>query len=185
MKNIVRYLGAAVSVAIVLSALSAGTLRAQDNPVPCKAAACVLVIDWGSGKTSGSYPVDRRYGSGDDFEVRFRAAMGARGYTLRDMAGEGAMTVTVRPTFKARVMCDAVPGLNPDMSCTALTDLAVTFLTGDKAAKAPGAMRISNRCGAGNIYMLNRVFALYAADMIWYQLEGQAAKADKPMSSTC
>ena len=173
----------AAIVTLSIGAAGPHPLRAQDNPVPCKGARCTLVIDWGSGKTSANYPPDRRYGSGDDFESRFRGAMGMRGYVLRDTPFDGAITMTIRPTMKARVMCDAMAGLNPDKSCTAVTDLAVSFLSGDPKVKAPGAIRISNRCAAGDIYMLNKVFAQYSADMVWYQLEGQAAKADRPVSN--
>jgi len=167
-------------VVMILLAAGAGTAWAQDTAVPCKAATCVLAIDWGAGKTSSSFPPDRRYGSGDDFETRFRSAMGARGYVLRDGPIEGAMTMQIRPTMKAKVMCDAMAGINPDMNCTAITGLAVNFMNPDPKGKSPGALRITNRCAAGNIFMLNRAFAQYAADMIWYQLEGQAAKADRP-----
>jgi len=157
------------------------TARAQGTDVPCKAAACVFFLDWGSGKTSGSYPPDRRYGSGDDFESRFRTAMGAHGFRLTDTPAASAMTVTIRPTMKTRVMCDALPGLNTDLSCTAMIGLAVSFTSGDPAVKAPSAIRITNRCASGNIFMLNREFATYSADMIWWQLEGQAAKGDRPI----
>jgi hypothetical protein len=81
---------------------------------------------------------------------------------------------------KAKVMCDVMAGINPDMSCTAITGLTVTFTSGDPKVKAPGALRVNNRCAAGDIYMLNKNFGQYSADMIWYQLEGQAAKADRP-----
>lgn len=169
-------------ILVVALALVAGVARAQDA-APCKESACQLVIDWGSGRTSASFPPDRRYGSGEDFESHFRAVMGARGYRLLDSSSPGAMVVTVRPTTKARVMCDAMAGINPDMNCTAITNLAVNFQAGDPKAKSPGAIRISNRCAAGDIFMINKVFAQYAAEMIWFQLEGQAQKADKPVSN--
>ena len=169
-----------VSVAAVLAP---SRLYAQAAAIPCKAAPCAFTVDWGSGKTSANFPPDRRYGSGDDFEARFKSAMGARGLALRDAPYQGTLALTARLTSKTRVMCDAMPGLNPDMTCTAFTELAISFVSNDPAVKAPGAMRISNRCAAGNIFMLNTVFAQYAADMIWYQLEGQAAKADRPVSN--
>ena len=171
---------AAIGIAAFALAFGAVPTQAQESAVPCKAAVCLFVLDWGSGRTSSSFPPDRRYGSGDDFETRFRTAMGSRGYRLTDRPTDGAATLTIRPTMKSRVMCDAMAGTNTDMSCTAVTSLAVSFTSGDPKGKAPGAIRITNRCGAGDIYLLNKDFAQYSADMIWYQLEGQAAKADRP-----
>ena len=179
MKQLSRILVAILVAAFALAAVAAPA-PAQESTVPCKAAACLFVLDWGGGHTSASYPPDRRYGSGDDFESRFRTAMGSRGYRLTDKPREGAMTLTIRPTMKSRVMCDAMAGINTDMSCTAMTNLAVSFTSGEPTVKAPGAIRITNRCGAGDIYLLNKDFAQFSADMIWYQLEGQAAKADRP-----
>ena len=179
MKHTLRILLTLLVAAIAL-AVSAIPAQAQESTVPCKAAVCLFVLDWGSGRTSSSFPPDRRYGSGDDFETKFRSAMGSRGYRLTDKPTEGAMTLTIRPTMKSRVMCDAMAGTNTDMSCTAVTNLAVSFTSGDPKVKAPGGVRITNRCGAGDIYLLNKDFAQYSADMIWYQLEGQAAKADRP-----
>lgn len=169
-------------IVVVALALVVAVARAQDA-APCKQSACQLIIDWGSGKTSASFPPDRRYGAGEDFESQFRAVMGSHGYRLVDTPAPGAMVVTVRPTTKSRVMCDAMAGINPDMNCTAITNLAVNFQASEAKAKSPGAIRISNRCAAGDIFMINKVFAQYAADMIWFQLEGQAAKAEKPVSN--
>lgn len=171
---------AVVLIAAFALAFGATRAQAQESTVPCKASACLFVLDWGSGRTSSSFPPDRRYGSGDDFESRFRSAMGSRGYRLTDKPMEGASTLTIRPTMKSRVMCDAMAGTNTDMSCTAVISLAVSFTSGDPSIKAPGAIRITNRCGAGDVYLLNKDFAQFSADMIWYQLEGQGAKADRP-----
>ena len=169
-------------VAAAAVALTAGVARAQDA-VPCKALTCVMTIDWGGSKTSGDYGPDKRYGSGDDFEQKVKAALAAHGFRLTDKPTDGAMVMLLRPTMKSRVMCDQMAGINPEMACTAMTALAVNFTSSDKTVKAPGAIRISNRCAAGDIYMLNKVFAQYAADMIWWQLEGQAQKADRPISN--
>jgi len=122
-----RLLGV-LGVTVVLAA-PAG---AQTTAIPCKNAPCVMALDWGSGMTSSSYPPDRRYGSGDDFESRFRTAMGAHGYQLREGPIEGAMAMNLRPTMKSKVMCDAMAGINPDMNCTAITGLAVSFTSAEK-----------------------------------------------------
>jgi hypothetical protein len=169
-------------VAAAAVALTAGAARAQDA-VPCKALACVITIDWGGSKTASDYAFDKRYGSGDDFEQKVKAALAGHGFRFGDKPIDGAMTMYLRPTMKSRVMCDQMAGINPDMSCTAMTALAVNFTSPDKAVKAPGAIRISNRCAAGDIFMVNKVFAQYAADMIWWQLEGQAQKAERPVSN--
>jgi hypothetical protein len=153
---------------------------AQGGPGPCREMACVLTLDWGSGKTSASYPPDKKFGSGDDFEQRFRGALAARNYRIVD-PGMGTLVMTARPTMRARVMCDAMSGLNNDMTCTAMTNLAINFTSNDPAVKPPGAIRISNRCASGDTFMTHRVFAQYAADMIWWQLEGQAAKGERPI----
>jgi|GEM_PF-4031907 len=166
---------------MMLVATMAGPVAAQAAPIACKDVSCTLILDWGSGKTSASYPPDKKFGSGDDFEQRFKSAIAARGYRLYDTPMPGALVMTLRPTMRARVMCDAMAGLNNDMNCTAMTNLAVNFSSADAAMKAPGAIRISNRCASGDTFMTHRVFAQYSADMIWWQLEGQAAKAERPI----
>lgn len=166
---------------MMLAATMAGPVAAQAAPIACKDVSCTLILDWGSGKTSASYPPDKKFGSGDDFEQRFKSAIAARGYRLYDTPMPGALVMTLRPTMRARVMCDAMAGLNNDMNCTAMTNLAVNFSSADAAMKAPGAIRISNRCASGDTFMTHRVFAQYSADMIWWQLEGQAAKAERPI----
>ena len=165
---------------VVALATSAARAAAQEVPVPCKDATCALNIDWGGGKTSANYPPDKRYGSGDDFEQRFKSALREKGLRFQDTPLDGAITMVVRPTMTAKVMCDAMAGINTDKSCTAMTLLAVTFTNAPAGAKAPGAMRITNRCGAGDIYLGHREFAQYSAEMIWFQLVGQAAKAERP-----
>ena len=76
-------------VAAAAVALLAGVARAQDA-VPCKALTCVMTIDWGGSKTSGDYGPDKRYGSGDDFEQKVKAALAAfPGATLEVRKREG------------------------------------------------------------------------------------------------
>lgn len=166
---------------MVISATMTETAAAQAAPIACKDVACSLLLDWGSGKTSANYPPDKKFGSGDDFEQRFKSAIAARGYRLYDTPTPGALVMTLRPQMRARTMCDAMSGLNNDMTCTAMANLAVNFTSSDPAVKAPSAIRISNRCASGDTFMTHRVFAQYAADMIWWQLEGQAAKGERPI----
>lgn len=162
----------------ILIAAFAAPLAAQDAVVPCKDSTCGLKIDWGGSRTSADYPPDKRYGSGDDFEQRFRSALRDNGFKMQDPA-DGMITMVARPTMQKNVMCDAMAGINPDKTCTAMTLLAVSF-TAPAGAKAPGAMRITNRCGAGDVFLTHAAFANYAADMLWYQMVGQAQKAERP-----
>ena len=63
-----------------------------------------------------------------------------------------------------------------------MTDLAVNFTSADPASKAPGALRISNRCGSPDTYMKMSEFGQYAADMLYYSLEGEKKKEPRPVS---
>ena len=166
-----------IAILIVLVAARAG---AQDAaPIPFRQGTCVFRLDWGGSKSASDYPPDKRYGSGDDFDQRFRNALRERGFRFQDSPLEGAILMTARPTMTGKVMCDPMAGINPDRTCTAMTALAISF-TAPAGTKAPGAMRITNRCAAGDIFLSHREFGQYAADMIWFQLEGQGAKADRP-----
>jgi hypothetical protein len=157
--------------------------NAQDAaPIPCKQQTCGLRLDWGGNRSAADYPPDKRYGSGDDFEQRFKNALRERGLRFQDGALEGAILLTARPTMQGKVMCDPMAGINPDKTCTAMIALAVTF-TAPAGTKPPGAIRITNRCGAGDVYLSHKDFAQYSADYIWFQLEGQAAKAERPRSN--
>jgi hypothetical protein len=156
------------------------TASAQDALIACKSATCVFKLDWGGNKSSGDYPPDKRYGSGDDFEQRFRNALREHGLRFQDTPIEGAIVMVARPTMTPRVMCDPMAGINPDKTCTAMTALAISFTSPPGGPKAPGAIRISNRCAAGDVFLSHKDFGQYAANMIWYQLEGQAAKAERP-----
>ena len=168
-----------LSIAVVALTLVSG-VRAQDAPsIACKQATCVFRLDWGGNRSASDYPPDKRYGSGDDFDQRFRNALRERGFRFQDSPLEGAILMTARPTMTGKVMCDPMAGINPDRTCTAMTALAISF-TAPAGTNAPGAMRITNRCAAGDIFLSHREFGQYAADMIWFQLEGQGAKADRP-----
>jgi hypothetical protein len=166
------------------AALAPAATWAQDTtsgPAPCHLRACGLVFDWGSGRTSASYPADRRYGSGDDFEAKMRSALADHGIRTKDAPADGPLLITLRPTMRPKSMCDAMPGTSTDMSCTSMSDLAVTFASADQAVKAPNALRLSNRCGAGNTFMTMAQFGQYAADMLYYSLEGAQKKEARPV----
>jgi hypothetical protein len=171
-------------IACLGSALVPAPSAAQDataGPPPCHLQACALVFDWGSGKTSASYPADRRYGSGDDFEAKMRSALSDHALRTKDAPADGPIVITLRPTMRPKSMCDMMPGTSTDMTCTSMSDLAVTFASNDPAVKAPNALRLSNRCGAGNTYMTMAQFGQYSADMLYYALEGAQKKEARPV----
>jgi hypothetical protein len=173
--GVIIYLGAALAPA------ASGAQEAATPPAPCHLQACALVFDWGSGKTSASYPADRRYGSGDDFEAKMRSALADHALRTKDAPADGPIVITLRPTMRPKSMCDVMPGTSTDMSCTSMSDLAVSFSSSDPAVKAPNALRLSNRCGAGNTFMTMAQFGQYAADMMYYNLEGAQKKEARPV----
>lgn len=172
---------------LVLAAYFAPTAWAQTPdaataPPPCSTLQCAIVFDWGSGRTAGSFPTDKKYGSGDDFEAKLRSALASLGIRTKDAPAAGELTITVRPTMRARTMCDAMKGTSPDLTCTAMSDLSVSFAPTDPSAKAPPAQRIANRCGGGTNYMPMYQFAQYSAEMIYYSLVGAEKKEKKPVA---
>ncbi len=163
----------------------AGTVRvasaqAPTPTFPCHDKTCALAFDWGTGKTSGDYGADRKYGSAEDFEAAIRSGLKAHGYRTQDSPQGSEIMITFRPRMRPRSLCDAMPGTNSDMTCTAMSDLQVTFLSNDPAVKAPSSLRISNRCGSGDMYLTMRQFGQFAADMIYFSNEGSAKKETKP-----
>lgn len=177
----VRSIAGAFALAVTCSSAS----LAQDAApaAPCHAKPCVLLFDWGPGKTASAYGADRRYGSGDDFEAKFRAALGLHGYRTADNV-QMAVTMTARPRM-AKAMCDAMPGTNTDYSCQAMAELAIQFTSADPEVKAPSALRVPNRCGSRDVYLGMAAFAQYAADVVYYNLEGEAKKEPRPRSPGC
>ena len=138
-----------------------------------------MIFDWGSGRSAADYGPDRKYGSADDFENKVRSVLTEARLRLTTTAGAGAATVTLRPTMRPKSMCDAMAGTNTDFSCTAMSDLQVTFTSGDPASKAPAAIRVSNRCG-GDVYMTMSTFGQYAAEMVIFTLDGPQTKLKRP-----
>lgn len=167
-------------IALAASPALTAAQPAANAPGPCHASACQLIFDYGSGRTSASFGPDRKYGSADEFEVALRAALAGRGIRTKESQGDGGFSITLRPTMRPRSMCDAMPGTSTDFSCTAMSDLTVAFVSGDSAIKAPGAIRVANRCGANNVFMTMADFAQYAAGMVWYTLKGAQNKQSRP-----
>ncbi len=130
----------------------AGTADAQDPPAaasagPCRGAPCRVLLDWGSGNTAANFPVDRRYGTPNDFEPMVIA--GLRDGGMQVTSSGDAMQMTLRVAMK-NAMCDAMPGTNTDMSCRTIDEVQVQWVSPDAAVKAPSSLRVTNRCGAGD-----------------------------------
>jgi hypothetical protein len=142
---------------------------AQDAPAnpggPCRDGSCKVIYDWGAGATAASYGSDRRYGAAADIEPLLKQYLGERG--LRIVESGEAMLLTVRISI-TNAMCDQMAGTSTDMSCRTINELIIQFSSNDAAVKAPGTMRVSNRCGAGDTKMTIAQMARYAADFVAY-----------------
>ena len=146
--------------------------------VACATSACGLLVDWGPGKTAGTYGADRRYGSGDDFESGVRRGLSAHGITTQAATG-AAFTITVRPKVNTRAMCDEMAGTGTNFGCAVVSDVAVNFTSADAALKAPGALRLTNRCG-GEKSLTMVQFGQYVGEMVWWSITPPEAKEKKP-----
>lgn len=170
-------------LATALTASVAAAQGAAPAPVPCKDSTCRLVFDWGGGQTAASYPQDRRYGSGDDFESKVRFTLTGKGYRVTDEARPGEIVVTLRPRVK-KAMCDAMSGLNTDMSCQTIGDLSINFTGGDATLKPPGAKSVKNTCGDVTVMMSMPQFGTYTGELIAFYVEGEK-KGERRPSMRC
>jgi hypothetical protein len=156
-------------VAALAGLVLSTSLAAQDAPPvvgPCRDTPCRIALDWGSGNTAANFPVDRRYGTPNDFEPMVVA--GLRDAGMRTLtAGEG-MQMTLRVTMK-NAMCDAMPGTNTDMSCRTIDEVQVQWVSPSAEVKTPPSVRVTNRCGAGDQRMTVAQMANFTAAMIAYQ----------------
>ena len=171
---------------IAAAALGAPAVWAQGTPqaaVPCRDGTCRIVFDWGGGQTASSFPQDRRYGSADDFESKVRSSLAARGFRMTDETKAGELVITLRPRMK-KAMCDAMPGLNTDMSCNTVSDAAVAFAGGDATLKPPGAKSVRNTCGDATVMMTMGQFGQYTGDMLAFFIEGEK-KGERRPSMKC
>jgi hypothetical protein len=165
----------------LVTALAAAPLAAQDAPQttgPCRAAPCRLTFDWG-GASAASHGSDRRYGPASDVETLLPQFLAERGMRVIT-AGETALVMTVRPKVR-RAMCDVMAGTGTDYSCRTIGEIAIQFATTD-TTKAPNAVRVTNRCGAGDTFMTVAVFARFTADMLVYQLADEKTRGRRPAS---
>ena len=92
--------GAVVAAMLAMSPSVASAQATSPAPVPCRDSTCRLVFDWGGGQSAASFPQDRRYGSGDDFEAKTRFTLAGKGFRLTDEAKPGEIVITLRTWVK-------------------------------------------------------------------------------------
>lgn len=159
----------ACRVVSVVALLGAIPLQAQDAPPaagPCRETPCRMTLDWGSGNTAANFPVDRRYGTPNDFEPMVLAGLRDAGLTM--VTTGDAIQMTLRIGMK-NAMCDAMPGTNTDMSCRTIDEVQVQWVAATADTKAPPSVRVTNRCGAGDQRMNIAQMAAFTAASIAYQ----------------
>jgi len=149
--------------------------------VPCRETACVLVVDWGVGKTMNDMPPDRRYGAPADFENTLRQTLQAHKMTALASMPDGKVSIRVQAVYKTRVLCDNMGGTTPDKSCATIGGAVVNFSSSEPGAKLPTSMQVTNRCGASESMMSMGQFGKFVGDMIWWIFEGQQQRVNKPM----
>jgi hypothetical protein len=174
----VRALITGVSLLLGAPALRAQTVAAL--PVPCRDMPCALIVDWGVGKSLGDMPPDRKFGSAAEFEVAVREAL--RTHEMLGVANvaDAKLSIRIQAAYKQGVLCDEVPGTNADRSCATIGEAIANFGTSAPEYKPPAALRIINRCGASTRLMTMKQFGAYVGESIWFALEGDKKKANKP-----
>lgn len=168
-------------ISALAAVLTAAPVLAQDAPQTagqCRGAPCRITFDWG-GESAASFGADRRYGPASDIETLLPQLLAERGLRVVS-SGDAPLVMTVRPKVR-RAMCDAMAGTSTDYSCRTIGEIQIQFATTD-TAKAPNALRVTNRCGAGDTFMTVAVFARYTADMLAYQLADEKSRGRRPAS---
>ena len=173
----------ALALAFVLSAKCLAAQNAVPPLVPCRDFGCKLIFDWGPGKTVASYPQDRRYGGGDDFEVKLRSTLAGQGYHLVTTAGEGEMTIVIRATV-GRAMCDQLSGTNTDYSCQTMREAMLGFSGGATGVPVPKGRSLRNSCGDATVQMTMGQFGQYMGEMIAFIIEKEK-KGERRPSMKC
>jgi hypothetical protein len=163
---------------LALAACAAFPAVAAAQTNPCADRACNIVFEWGS--SGGSQPdVDRRFGAPADVETSFLSALSSRGWKVATNSGSSGMTITVRLTPQNKVLCEAMPGVNPDYSCHTVSRAAVVFVSSDTSLKAPGRIDVNARCSDPKSNPSYKEFGRYAADWVaWNVVEQQ--KGSRP-----
>lgn len=167
----------AMAVAITLAAAAAD---AQDAPAagPCRSNLCVIAFDWGS-QSAASHGSDRRYGPAADLESHLPRLLEERGLRVAT-AGSAVLTMTVRPKVRF-AMCDQMAGTDTNYTCKTISEVQIQFMSSD-TTRTPNAVRVTNRCGAGDTFMTVMDFARYTADMVAYQLAEDKSRGRRPTS---
>jgi len=164
---------------IILAAIvaTASAARAQEAPPPnpCQTVTCSIAFDWGGGRTAPD--ADRVYGNPADMESAFITLLTDAGFHI--VAANAGMTMTFRLTPQDRVLCDALPGVNPDYSCHTVGRGTIIFVANDSAAKAPARVDIIPRCSDPKIFPTFRQFGTYAAESVIYAVVNQG-KGSRP-----
>ncbi|MBI3568218.1 MAG: hypothetical protein HY084_08480 [Gemmatimonadetes bacterium] len=167
------------SLVLALGFAPAVAAQAATDSLPCHRTTCGLVLDWGGGSTTSSLPFDRRYGNPNDFEEKVRTGLLAHGIRVA-FTGTGDLKILLRPRMNTRSMCDAMPGVNTDMSCTSMSEVTAVFTPNEATTKLPSTQNFRNRCPDPKQAMTFAQFGSYVAESIWYALEGERAKQGRP-----
>jgi hypothetical protein len=163
-------------LAIAACAAMPAVAAAQTNP--CADKACNIVFEWGS--SGGSQPdVDRRFGSPADVELSFINGLAARGWKVATNGASSVVTITVRLTPQNKVLCEAMPGVNPDYSCHTVSRAAVVFVSTDTALKAPNRIDVNARCSDPKSSPSYKEFGRYAAEWVAWNVVEQG-KGSRP-----
>lgn len=151
----------------------------QLETVPCRAAICGLVVDWGGPTPSTT---DRRYGSPSTFETQLRIRLDEAGYRFATARSEveGALNVTVRPEL-TRAMCDTTAGTNTDFSCQTIGSVSIEILNLSDESEIAARVRVRGNCGADQLMVIARM-AQYVSAMMDYELHAREGR-DRPRSS--
>jgi hypothetical protein len=170
-------------LAIASFLLAAAVPAAAQEPAPagpCRATVCRISFDWG-GESAASHGADRRYGAASDVETILPQYFTERGFRVVT-TGDAALIMTVRPKVR-RAMCDVMPGTSTDYSCRTIGEISVQFTATD-STRAPNAVRINNRCGAGDTFMNVADFTRFAVDYVIYQISDEKTRGRRP-SAKC
>jgi hypothetical protein len=165
-----------ITLAIAVLVAAPAVAAAQTNP--CAEKPCNIVFEWGN---SGANPpdVDRRFGAPADLETGFLSALSAAGWKVATNAGSSGVMVTVRLTPQNKVLCEAMPGVNPDYTCHTVNRAAIVFVSGDSAIKAPSRVDVNARCSDPKSNPTYKEFGRFAADWVTWNVVTQQ-KGQRP-----
>lgn len=164
-----------IAFAAMLATASAARAQEAAGSNPCQQVTCSIIFDWGGGRTAPD--ADRVYGNPSDMESAFLTRLTDAGFRI--VPSGAGMTITLRLTPQNRVLCDALPGVNPDYSCHTVGRGTVLFVANDSSAKAPARVDITPRCSDPKIFPTFHQFGTYAAESVIYAVVNQG-KGSRP-----